>query len=142
MQLSFSFMVFVGLIALTGIVVNDTIVMIEVMNGHRARGASVQEAAARGAADRLRPILTTSVTTILGMLPLALGQGMWVPLATTVIGGLLFATVLALLVVPCLFFVFTFERAESGGPRIYLLPAGFYGVTRPVRLADPGRDRR
>jgi len=67
--MTFSFMSMIGIIALIGIVVNNSIVMIETMNKHRERGLSSDEAAARGAADRLRPILTTSVTTINGMLP-------------------------------------------------------------------------
>lgn len=109
LQLTFSFMAMVGIIALIGIVVNDTIIMVETMNDHRANGASVREAASLGAADRLRPIVTTSITTIAGLVPLALSQEMWLPLSTAVIGGLIFATFLALLIVPCLFLLFTPE---------------------------------
>ena len=74
---------------------------------------SVREAASRGAADRLRPIVTTSVTTIVGLLPLAISQKMWLPLSTTVISGLLFATFLALLIVPCLYLLLTPEAVEQ-----------------------------
>lgn len=105
--LPFSFMAMVGIISLIGIVVNDAIVMIETMNHHRWRGLSVSEAAALGASERLRPILTTSVTTIVGMIPLAFSGAKWVPLSLTLITGLLFATVLALLIVPCLYRLFT-----------------------------------
>ena len=108
----FSFMAMVGVIALVGIVVNDTIIMVGTMNAHRRSGMSVREAASRGAADRLRPIVTTSVTTIVGLVPLAMSQEMWLPLATTVIGGLIFATLLALFIVPCLFLLLT--REDSG----------------------------
>ncbi len=114
MGLPFSFMAMVGVIALIGIVVNDTIIMIETMNEHRANGLGVREAASRGAADRLRPIVTTSVTTIVGLLPLAISQEMWLPLSTTVIGGLLVVTFLALLIVPCLYLLFTPELVLSG----------------------------
>lgn len=106
-QMPFSFMAMIGVIALIGIVVNDTIVMIDTMNGYRAQGMPTLRAAAHGASDRLRPILTTSITTIVGMIPLALSEAMWLPLGLTVISGLVFATVLALFVVPCLYVLFT-----------------------------------
>jgi multidrug efflux pump subunit AcrB len=113
MQLPFSFMAMVGIIALIGIVVNDTIIMINTMNSYIKKGKSVVEAAAHGAADRLRPIVTTSVTTIVGLIPLAISQEMWLPLSTTVISGLLFATFLALLIVPCLFLLLTPDNIEQ-----------------------------
>lgn len=113
MSLPFSFMAMVGVIALIGIVVNDTIIMIETMNAHRANGLSVREAASRGAADRLRPIVTTSITTIAGLVPLAISQEMWLPLSTTVIGGLTVSTFLALLIVPCLFLMLTAESTVT-----------------------------
>ena len=60
---------------------NDAIVMIETMNTHRSNGMTVRDAAARGAADRLRPILTTSITTIIGVIPLALSDPTLVPVS-------------------------------------------------------------
>ncbi len=108
----FSFMAMIGVIALIGIVVNDTIVMIDTMNNYREKGMTIPEAAARGAADRLRPIITTTVTTIVGMLPLALSQKVWLSLGLTIIGGLTAATVLALLVVPCLYILVTRNKKE------------------------------
>ena len=120
--LPFSFMAMVGIIALVGIVVNDTIIMIETMNKHRANGMNVREAASRGAADRLRPIVTTSVTTIVGLIPLAISQEMWLPLSVTVIGGLIVVTFLALLIVPCLYLLLTGDkvvvRADKSGPAV------------------------
>ena len=113
-RLPFSFMAMVGIIALVGIVVNDTIIMVATMNERRANGMSVREAASRGAADRLRPIVTTSVTTIVGLIPLAISQAMWLPLSTAVIGGLIVATFLALLIVPCLYLLYTGEPATTG----------------------------
>ena len=96
-----------------GIVVNDTIVMIEVMNKHLSGGMSVAEAAVRGASDRLRPIVTTSVTTIVGLVPLAWSQKMWQPLSLTVISGLIVATFLALFIVPCLYVLLTRKKPSS-----------------------------
>lgn len=113
LQIPFSFMAMVGVIALIGIVVNDTIIMIETMNNYRRQGMSVREAASKGGADRLRPIVTTSITTIAGLVPLAISQEMWLPLSITVISGLIFATLLALLIVPCLFLLFTSETVKE-----------------------------
>lgn len=67
----------------------------------------------KGGADRLRPIVTTSITTIAGLVPLAISQEMWLPLSITVISGLIFATLLALLIVPCLFLLFTSETVKE-----------------------------
>lgn len=110
LQMSFSFMAMVGIIALIGIVVNDTIIMIETMNNYHRSGTPLLEATARGAADRLRPIITTSVTTIVGLVPLAISQKMYLPLSVTVIAGLIFSTFLALLIVPCLYLMLTADR--------------------------------
>ena len=108
--LPFSFPTAIGIIALTGIVVNDAIVMVETMNEHRKKGLDVRHAAARGASDRLRPILTTSITTIVGLLPLAFSDKLWFPLCMAIIFGLMSATVIALLVVPGLYLQLTPER--------------------------------
>jgi len=110
LDMTFSFMSMVGIIALIGIVVNNSIVMIETMNEHRERGLPVSEAAAHGAADRLRPILTTSITTVIGMIPLSLSDPLWLPLGVTIIGGLVFSTALSLFIVPCLYRLLTRER--------------------------------
>ncbi|NJL68325.1 MAG: efflux RND transporter permease subunit [Microcoleus sp. SM1_3_4] len=103
----FSFSVFIGIIALVGIVVNDAIVMVDTMNGYQQEGMKVRLAAARGAADRLRPVLTTSITTIIGLIPLALSDPTWMPLCNAIIFGLLAATLIALVVVPCLYLLLT-----------------------------------
>ncbi|NEP01821.1 MAG: efflux RND transporter permease subunit [Symploca sp. SIO2E9] len=117
LQIPISFPAVIGIIALTGIVVNDAIVMIETMNSHREKGMSVQEAAARGAADRLRPILTTSITTIVGVIPLALSDPTWFPLASAIGFGLVASTLIALLVIPCLYLLLTPARQEAEGRR-------------------------
>ena len=107
LQIPISFPAVIGMIALTGIVVNDAIVMIETMNSHREKGMLVRDAAARGAADRLRPILTTSITTIVGVIPLGLGDPIWFPLASAIGFGLVASTLIALLVIPCLYLLLT-----------------------------------
>ena len=107
LQIPISFPAVIGIIALTGIVVNDAIVMIETMNTHRDQGMRIREAAARGASDRLRPILTTSLTTIIGLIPLALSDPTWFPLASAIGFGLVASTLIALLVIPCLYLLLT-----------------------------------
>ncbi|NER23397.1 MAG: efflux RND transporter permease subunit [Symploca sp. SIO1C2] len=102
-----SFPAVIGIISLTGIVVNDSIVMVETMNGHRERGMNTREAAAHGASDRLRPVLTTSITTIVGVIPLALSSPVWFPLASAIGFGLVASTLIALLVVPGLYLQLT-----------------------------------
>lgn len=97
----------VGLILLTGIVVNNGIVMIDYIKILQARGIERTEAIINGSTRRLRPILMTAFTTILSMVPLALeigsGSETWSPMARTVIGGLSMSTLLMLFVVPCLY---------------------------------------
>ncbi|MEM6445565.1 MAG: efflux RND transporter permease subunit, partial [Cyanobacteria bacterium P01_D01_bin.123] len=111
LSLSFSFPAAIGVIALTGIVVNDAIVMVETMNKRRKEGLDVRHAAAMGASDRLRPILTTSITTIIGLIPLAFSDAQWFPLCMAIIFGLLSATAIALLVVPGLYLQLTPQKA-------------------------------
>jgi len=95
----------IGAILLAGIVVNNGIIFVARILQLRAEGLGPSEAAREAGLERLRPILITSGTTILGLLPLALGLGAGAelrrPLAVTVVAGMLVATVLTLLVVPC-----------------------------------------
>lgn len=101
---------FIGLIMLAGIVVNNAIVLIDYINKLRERGRSCREAILEAGPVRLRPILMTTLTTVLGMFPLALGIGSgsetYAPMATVVIGGLLVSTMLTLLVVPVIYSIF------------------------------------
>jgi multidrug efflux pump subunit AcrB len=94
-------------VALAGIAVNDTIVLVSFVNERRAEGASVRDAVIEGATTRLRPIILTSITTIAGLLPTAIGIGgrsvIWGPMASTIIFGLVFSTITALLVVPSIY---------------------------------------
>lgn len=97
----------VGLILLSGIVVNNGIVMIDYIKILQARGLDRHTAIVQGAVRRLRPILMTALTTILSMVPLALelgsGSETWSPMARTVIGGLTMSTLLMLFVVPSIY---------------------------------------
>ncbi len=92
-------------VALVGISVNDSIVLISFINSLRRKGVATTEAVINGAVTRLRPIILTSVTTIGGLLPMALGIGgkseTWAPMASTIIFGLFFSTAGTLLVIPC-----------------------------------------
>lgn len=101
----FGFMTLLGIISLTGIVINNAIVLLEsIKQCIDERGFSVEEAVLHASEQRLRPILLTTATTVLGLLPLYLGGGaMWEPMAISIIAGLLFSTVLTLGVVPVLY---------------------------------------
>jgi HAE1 family hydrophobic/amphiphilic exporter-1 len=109
-----SVVVFIGAIMLSGIVVNNGIVLIDYINTLRRQGSPKLAAIREAAHVRLRPILMTTLTTVLGLLPMALGLGeggeIRAPMALTVIGGLLGATVLTLLVIPSLYALV--ERGE------------------------------
>ncbi len=120
----------VGMIALAGIVVNNNIVLIDTYNRHRAEGTETRPAILKTAMQRRRPVLLTSITTILGLLPMVLKLNVdlvhgdiaygapstqwWTELSTSIAGGLLFATVLTLFLTPC-FLMFQRRRAGSGG---------------------------
>lgn len=107
----------IGLIVLTGIIVNNGIVLIDYINHRREEGMSVKEAIYDGGQTRLRPIFMTALTTSLALFPMALGFGeggeLLQPLAITAIGGLLYATILTLWVVPALYQLLTKEKNEQ-----------------------------
>ena len=100
----------IGAIMLIGIVVKNGIVLIDYISLNRERGMSIRRAVVDGGRSRLRPVVMTTLTTILGMVPMAVGSGqgseMWRPMGTAVIGGLTFSTILTLLFVPTLYCVF------------------------------------
>ena len=102
-----SVVVLIGAILLAGIVVNNAIVLIDLINQLRARGMTQLQAIVEGGRSRLRPILMTTITTALGLLPLALGFGEGAeirsPMAITVIGGLTVSTLLTLIVIPVVY---------------------------------------
>lgn len=103
-------MSFVGVIMLIGIVVKNGIVLVDYINLNRARGMGVIRSVVDGGKSRLRPVVMTTLTTILGMMPLALsnseGSEMWKSMAITVIGGLTVSTVLTLIIVPTVYSIF------------------------------------
>lgn len=100
----------IGAIMLIGIVVKNGIVLIDYITLNRERGMSIRRAVIDGGRSRLRPVVMTTLTTILGMVPMAVGSGegaeMWRPMGVAVIGGLTFSTILTLLFVPVLYCVF------------------------------------
>jgi HAE1 family hydrophobic/amphiphilic exporter-1 len=102
-----SVVVFIGLILLAGIVVKNAIVLIDRVNQLREEGVPKDQAICDGAHERLRPIIMTTLTTLFGFLPLAIGSGegaeVRAPMAITVIGGLLVSTLLTLLVIPVVY---------------------------------------
>ncbi len=101
---------FLGMVMLMGIVVNNAIVLISYVNILRARGLNIVEAVTHGGKERLRPVLMTTITTLVGLLPLALSRGegseTWNPLGITMIGGLTISTFITMLFVPTLYSVF------------------------------------
>lgn len=128
--------VLLGVIMLAGIVVNNGILLVEYIEQNRKeRGATMEEAVIEAGVVRLRPILMTSLTTALGMLPLALGIGegteLMRPLAIAVVGGMSLSTVLTLFVVPSAYIIFNragegLQRWLTGGERktAEVIPAG------------------
>jgi HAE1 family hydrophobic/amphiphilic exporter-1 len=105
--MSLSIVVFLGMIMLAGIVVNNAIVLVDYINRLRARGLPRDEAVVRAGTVRLRPILMTTATTVLGLTPMALGLGdgaeIRTPMAIAVISGLLSSTALTLVVIPSIY---------------------------------------
>jgi multidrug efflux pump subunit AcrB len=126
----------IGVVGLAGIVVNDSLVLVDFINKRRERGMELDEAVVEAARLRLRPIFLTSVTTIAGLAPLALGIGgrseLLAPMATAISWGLTFSTVLILVIVPCLY---RSVDGMSGRLRRLISP-----LTRVATGERPGRD--
>jgi HAE1 family hydrophobic/amphiphilic exporter-1 len=105
-----SLMGMIGMVMLIGIVVKNGIVFIDYANLNRERGLSIDRAIILAGRSRLRPILMTTATTVLGMIPMAIPRGagseMWQPMGITVVGGLTVSTILTLLYVPALYSIF------------------------------------
>jgi HAE1 family hydrophobic/amphiphilic exporter-1 len=118
MQFPFTLNAGVAIVALAGVVVNDSIVLVDFIKRARARGVSRWESVVEAGCMRLRPILLTSITTILGVLPLAMGWGgasvSWGPMAASLAWGLAFATVLTLFIIPALFSIVDDIRKKRG----------------------------
>jgi hydrophobic/amphiphilic exporter-1 (mainly G- bacteria), HAE1 family len=120
----------IGMVILVGIVVNDAIIKVDFINQARARGAALRDAILQAGSARLRPILMTTVTTVLGLTPMALGIGrgadLRAPLAIAVIGGLITATALTLIVVPV-----AYDLIESARTRLLSVPEPTPSPHRP-----------
>lgn len=108
-QNPFSIATMYGIVALAGIVVNDSLVLISFINRRREQGARRLRSIMKGGLIRLRPIILTSVTTIFGLLPMTIGLGgkslVWAPLSNTVVWGLTVATGMTLFIIPALYVI-------------------------------------
>ncbi|MFC2172904.1 efflux RND transporter permease subunit, partial [Acidobacteriota bacterium] len=129
---SVSVLVLIGAVMLAGIVVNNAIVLVDAINRRRRSGEPLEDAIVGAGRERLRPILMTTATTVLALLPMALGLGagdeLRAPLAITVISGLTIATLLTLVIIPCVYRVMSSpsrnlkpirdeeQDASEGGP--------------------------
>ncbi len=122
-----SLIALIGAIMLVGIVTKNGIVMVDYMNLLIERGSGVFDAVIAGGKSRLRPVLMTSFTTILGMLPLAIGTGAgsetWQPMGIAVIGGLTFSTILTLFIVPVLYSILVNRSQRKEQERLARLAA-------------------
>lgn len=111
-----SIMAYIGIIMLAGIAVNDSIILVDAINKLREKGLSLRDAIIGAGENRIRPILMTSLTTILALFPLTLGFGESVslrsPMAIAVIAGLITSTLLTLVVIPCVYYVFENAKAR------------------------------
>ena len=109
-----SIIAMLGFIMLAGLIVNNGIVLIDYINQARRAGSSKHDAIIEAGKIRMRPILMTALTTILAMSTSAAGIGegseMMIPMATTIIGGLVYGTILTLIVIPCIYDAFHREK--------------------------------
>ncbi len=103
----FSLVAFIAVVGLTGIVVNDSLILVDFINTRRDTGTSKWRAIVKSGVIRMRPIMLTTITTIFGLLPMALGVGgksnVWGPMANSIIWGLAFASLLTLFFIPALY---------------------------------------
>ncbi|MCT4644463.1 MAG: efflux RND transporter permease subunit [Carboxylicivirga sp.] len=115
---TFNIMAYIGIVMLAGIAVNDSIILVDAINQFKRGGLALKEAVIAAGQQRVRPILMTSITTILALLPLTVGFGdsaaLRAPMAIAVIGGLVTSTLLTLVVIPCVYYVFDqlFKRSN------------------------------
>lgn len=121
-----TFLSIIGFVALSGVVVNDSLILIEFYNHHRERGHEMVESLIEAGRQRLRPIMLTSLTTVLGLSPLILERSFQakflIPMAISISGGLISATIVVLLVLPCVIVIVDDVKAVAH----YL----WYGMTR------------
>nr|WP_321410091.1 efflux RND transporter permease subunit [uncultured Carboxylicivirga sp.] len=107
---TFNIMAYIGIVMLGGIAVNDSIILVDAINQFKRSGMELKQAIVAAGQQRVRPILMTSLTTILALVPLTIGFGdsasLRAPMAIAVIGGLITSTLLTLVVIPCVYYVF------------------------------------
>jgi HAE1 family hydrophobic/amphiphilic exporter-1 len=121
LQLPLNVMAYIGIILLIGIAVNDSIILVDAINQLKRQGKTLRESILEAGQRRIRPIIMTSLTTILALFPLTLGFGesaaLRSPMALAVIGGLVTSTLLTLVVIPCVYYVL--DRAAT---KIKIIP--------------------
>lgn len=124
-----NFMSFLGIIALSGVVVNDSIILVNFINKSIDKGEAVIDAVVKGGARRFRAILLTSLTTFFGLFPILIETSMQaqflIPMATSMAFGILFATVITLLLIPCLYVILEDMKGQTTG----LIPTDDQAVT-------------
>lgn len=137
-QKPISAMALIGVVVLGGIVVNNAIVLVDYVNQQRAKGMNVIESLVTGVKDRTRPILITTITTILGVLPIALGIGEGSatiqPMGIVIIGGLISSTFLTLFVIPVIYSFF--DKSTRDMNKKYMTPDG--GVVYKRDMIEKG----
>jgi multidrug efflux pump subunit AcrB len=125
---NFSIMSFVGLVGLTGIVVNDSIVLVDCINRFRGRMLNIFDAVVAAGQQRLRPIISTTLSTIGGIITLTITDELWEGLGVVIIFGIAFATILTLVVVPVMYSLFEglgyHVVSAFRGPRYKAMPEG------------------
>jgi multidrug efflux pump subunit AcrB len=124
-----SLLSYFGIIALSGVVVNDSLILVDYINKERDRGIALSQAVIDGARVRFRPILLTSLTTFLGLAPITIFETstqaqLVVPMATSLAFGIVFATVITLILIPCLYLILDDFAAWWREARVELLPGG------------------
>ena len=138
---NFSIMGFIGLVGLTGIVVNDSIVLVDCINRMRQKGMNIFEGIVAAGQQRLRPIISTTLSTIGGIITLTITDKLWEGLGVVIIFGIAFATVLTLVVVPVMYSLFEgfgyYMASAFKGPRWKEPPTGrsfFFTRRRYARI--------
>jgi multidrug efflux pump len=127
----------IGLVMLVGLVTKNSILIVEFANQLRARGATLEQAAYESARTRFRPILMTAFSTVVGILPIALGGGAGgearAPLGVAVVGGMFFSTLLTLFIVPAAYIALERLRARVLGPAAVpaISTSGEFDTARP-----------
>ncbi len=110
-----SFTALLGIVSLAGIVVNNAILLIDFINEERRRGKSIAAACMDAVEKRFRPIMLTTITTVIGLIPLAMGgSSLMVPMAISLMSGLMVSTLLTLVIIPVVYVIFQKEKAAEG----------------------------